>query len=651
MADDITTKKHWEAVLDKERRVHGKAFREEAKRAAEAARDDGTKKQAFNIQWSNCVITRGAVYAQRPKPDVRRRHQKPNPEEKDLARMVERGIEYNIDVNDFDSPADMVVKDFIECGLGVPRVVYDAETAPQEGVEPDEDGNFPEELVGQSVSIEHIPWKYFHWEPGKAWHAVTWIAFEAYLPREELEEEYGVEIKAGKDDESDQREADDELDEVQVYEIWHKPSRQVIVYCPTHPKLLEVRPDPLRLQHFWPCPRPMFANLKSEELIPKPDYCFIEKQITELNRITQRIENIVNVIRPNGYYDASMTELAGLLTAKDGTLKPVSGLASKMEGRLNEAISMIPTLNMAQTLVHLIEQREAAKHQIYEILGISDIVRGMSAASETATAQQLKGQWANVRLGNKVREVARCWRDTFRLIAEIFCEHFSPQILQMQTGVEISPGMWQIMKSDLGRSFAIDIETDSTIATDDYEERQQVMEMIDTILAKLEQVVPGIVEGILPIEFVQETLLMVVQRHKHGKQLEDAIMGLEAHWQSFQQFQQQMQQAQQQIMQMGQQLEQAGGEVQNLRGALEKVNMREEGRKDAELKVKLTREAAEADAQRIENRLVIEEHGLSLVETQADIEKTDAETQKIIIETIRAAQEPQNPGVERNAQA
>ena len=126
--------KLWRRRIEKEKKAH-KDFRDQADEAAKAARNDGEKAHQFNIQWSNNTITRSAVYAQRPKPDVRRRYQQPNPHEKELARLMERAIEYMVDAYDFDSPSQAVVKDFVDTGLGIPRVVYDAKTQPIQDAE------------------------------------------------------------------------------------------------------------------------------------------------------------------------------------------------------------------------------------------------------------------------------------------------------------------------------------------------------------------------------------------------------------------------------------------------------------------------------------------------------------------------------------
>ena len=97
MAQKKTLVQKWIGRIDKEIKTH-KEYRKQGQESDLAARDDTkTRKYSFNIFWANNKILRSAVYANRPKSDVRRRFTQPDPEEKELARLVERALEYNLD--------------------------------------------------------------------------------------------------------------------------------------------------------------------------------------------------------------------------------------------------------------------------------------------------------------------------------------------------------------------------------------------------------------------------------------------------------------------------------------------------------------------------------------------------------------------------
>jgi hypothetical protein len=628
----------WQKRLDREEKAH-EEFRKHARQAEKAARDDGDLKQAFNIHWSNTQITRNAVYASVPIPDVRRRYTKPDPEEKDLARLVERALSYSVDVTDFDTQSDQVVKDLVEVGLGVVRVVYDVATEPMpDEVDPEmgeiaammgvqipesfDDGN--EQIVSQGLMIEHVPHCRFRWEPGKPWKHVNWISIDSMQPKHELEEQYGIKLKSGgqEDKAKDKRKSEKYNTEVLVHEIFDKTTREVIIFAEGHPEVLEKYEDTLNLVDFFPVPRPLFTNLKSDELIPKPDFKLVEKQIVELNAVTQRIDKITRQIRDVSFYDPKLSAgLEATRNAKDGDMVPVNNLAAALASSTGKAdfdnvIAHLPMQEKIMVVRELEGQREAIKNQVYEILGISDIIRGSSKASETAAAQNIKGQWAGVRLSAKTKDVARLWRDVFRMKAEIICEHFEPEQIELMTGVEITPRMREIMVNDIGRTFAIDIETDSTVAQDDLENRQATMEMIETMVGTMERLIPGVQSGAIPLDLAQEVLILVCNSHKHGKQIEDAVMGLTEHMS--QGVGAQMQQLQQQIQQMGQQLEQGQMQAEEMGKALQKFNAADEARKDAQLQLEVAN--TQADNARAD------------AEVEAKAELNEAQTLKTLVE-------------------
>lgn len=624
--------KFWLRKIDKATETL-REYREEAERAYKAAHDSGDMKHAFNIHWSSCAILRSAIYASRPKPDVRRRYQKPDPEEKELARLVERAIEYNLDVYDFEDGSNRVIKDYVEVGLGVPRLVYDVKTQPLENPETGEpievDGEPLEEITAQCVKVEHIPWSQFLWEPGKAWKDIEWVAFKTFKSKKDIKDEFGVELKGGKDDETKLK-ADEYADLTTIWEIWHRPSKTIYVICPNYPDApLDEYPDELNLSTFFPVPQPLMANVKYDELIPKPDYCFVEPQLKQINRIADRIYKLAAMIKDVNFYDGGFKELATLYSANDGAMVPVTGLAAALEsfGTGNKGFDSVvysaPNDKKIQVIRELQAQLVEAKEQLYEVYGISDIVRGASKASETATAQQIKAQYANVRLNEKQGAVALLWRNFFRMMAEVICERFDDDQLQLMTGITVTPNMRQIMENDVGRSFAIDIETDSTIMKDTMAEREQTNELIETVITLLERLIPGVQQGSVPPEMVQEIILLAISTHKHAKNLEDAVQGLVPFLQQGQQ---------QQIMQMQQQLQQAMAANQQLQGELSKVNERKEQREDQKVQIDAVKAKADSVDKDVDNARANEV-------AAADIDLTKAQT----VKTLRDASQPFAP--------
>jgi hypothetical protein len=74
---------------------------------------------------------------------------------------------------------------------------------------------------------------------------------------------------------------------------------------------------------------------------------------------------------------------------------------------------------------------------VYQITGLSDIMRGQTEASETLGAQQLKSQYGSVRIKDRQDEMVRMARDITRIAAEIMAENFQPKTLLDMSQLEV----------------------------------------------------------------------------------------------------------------------------------------------------------------------------------------------------------------------
>lgn len=83
---------------------------------------------------------------------------------------------------------------------------------------------------------------------------------------------------------------------------------------------------------------------------------------------------------------------------------------------------------------------------VYQITGLSDIMRGATVASETATAQQLKAQYGGVRVRERQEEMVRIARDLYRIAAEMLAEKVNPEKLLEMGQVTDLPKRSEIKK-------------------------------------------------------------------------------------------------------------------------------------------------------------------------------------------------------------
>ncbi len=524
-AKPSTLATYWKAQIQAEEKAH-QGYRDFGEEAEKAYNSDNKKSNKYNILWSNVQVQMGALYQATGEPEVRRRNKDNNGPQKDAAMMLERAISFNVDSQDFDGNVKRAENDMLVVGMGQARIKYRAETEMQQEEVPvqDEWGQVVgvevqeyEAIASQLVELEFYSWKNFHWQPSKSWEKVEWVAFDHYKTKKTIRDQYGIEAHETDLD-------DDGEKSVKCTEIFHKPSRTVIVIADQFEAPIEVRRDELGLQGFFPCPKPMTTNVKSAKFIPVSDYWFYQSQAKQLNVAIQRIDSLVGAVRDVGFYDASFTELSSAASKTDGALVPVDNLLDKLDGsNLENIIAKIPVQQAVGVIGELQQHAEAKKQEIYEILGIADIVRGATKATETLGAQQLKGQYSSVRMSDKQQTVAFFVRDIFRLMGEVIGEHFEPEILEKMTGVEATPEVIGILRNDVMRNFSVDIESDSTLAQDEREEQNQRMEALSTMSNFMQLVLPAMQSGAMPKEVGIEMLLMSLAGFKYTGNLEDII--------------------------------------------------------------------------------------------------------------------------------
>ena len=584
----------WLKRIAAEKKAH-EVYRRQAKEAERSyydrsrmANDSLTDNmQLVPLFWSSTNVLHAALFSRMPRPDVRKRNTDiMDGVAKEISLMTERAVTFTQDTTGYDNDAHQSVNDFLVCALGQGKIEMDVETADVPMISPmtgmpmiDEDGQpaMQTVVVSRTLRQRYVHWKNYHWEPTTAWDQVTWMAYDHWMCREELERQFDIKLPEktkGSGGGNSPLKADQYEPQFCIHEIWDKTKREVVLICDAYDDVIETRPDPLGLKDFFPSPRPMMANVEGEEVIPKPDFTFIRDMLKLVNLYAKRIKALTAQIKDWGYYDASFPELVKVNQATDGTFFPVQGIVERMGLAGSKAGNVVYTQdnsNKVQVIANLIDQFERQKALLWETIGISDITRGQTNPNETASAQRIKDQWANVRLAPKLNTISQFFRDCFRIMAEVICEKFeADQIFQM-TGVQITPEMEQVMKDDFLRTYAVDVETDSTIAQDDNLEREQRNETSEVIGNMLTQMVPAINAGQLPADIAKALMLFTVRTTKFGSEFEDAINQLPDSMQQLQQVQQQAQQVQQQ-------LEQTMAQLQEAQGQLQQVNQQEEQR-------------------------------------------------------------------------
>lgn len=469
-----------------------------------------------------------------------------------------------------------------------------------EGTQFDAQGAFQmqpqEDKLYEEVLCDYVEWDLFVFGEGKTWSKVPWLATGERLTKDECEEECpnfkdweAIQFTDVTTDSANESEATQEkpAHRVLIWRVWHKASRKYMIFAEGYKEgPLLIAEDPLQLQSFFPCPEPLYALRNNKSWTPKPEFLQYQDQALELDRITNRLKNLIEACKNRGVYDQAMDALAklgDLMRAADNTYVPIPNYAQLAEkGGLEALLSSLPLEQIVATIAQLRERGLELVQQIYEIMGISDIVRGSTSPSETLGAQQLKAQYAGMRISTRQERFQRFIRDILRIKAELIAEHFDEKTLMLMTGLTVIPDQvfeqlkktqsipagsvsesefmqaCKLIKSDKLRGFKIDIETDSTVPVDKDTEQKNRVEFIGAIGQYLQGVIPAVQEGAIPMKVAREGLLFVVRGFKVGTELEEVLEELGENEDDADQLQKMKQMLQQSQLQMQELQEQNG---------------------------------------------------------------------------------------------
>ena len=321
----------------------------------------------------------------------------------------------------------------------------------------------------------------------------------------------------------------DAIKKAMVWEIWDKtdPAKPRIIWFMREAGglVLRVDPDSMQLDGFFSSPPSLLSITTSDTRIPKPFYDLYARLAEDLETMSVRISRLIEKIRVRGAYNSASSEIADLLKADDGKMIPVDGV-DMINGGLQNHIWMVPIDIWMTALDKLLMAREAQKQAIYEIMGISDIMRGATKASETATAQRIKGSMGTVRLSDLKELVANFYRDLMRLMGQVITKNFDAATLIRMTGEEVTPEVMAILRDDFQRTCSVDIETDSTVQIDEQTEQQSMAQTMQAINAVMMGVQQMLMTGILPAPMVIQLGLEMLRMTLHSVRNSRGVVSL-----------------------------------------------------------------------------------------------------------------------------
>lgn len=607
-ANSVFWRKQIAAALTHERRWRNEALA--AERTAfgpdqDTGSSDGEKTTLDQINdetsliRANLEVLKPLVYSETPQPIVRRRWHGDGKNLDETALMAaecaQRLALYMLDTEDFDAAMKGARDDWLTVGRGQVRVVYKPAS-----------GRRPERAVPR-----YVPWARYLIAPSSSRDTAPWEAYEIPMTRTAIERRFPdhapyfsyntrglVDSSRGLgDDERNRGGLDAPQDETgaltpspfdtaKVWEIWNREEREVIWWSGSCPKILDKIADPLDLVDFTPSPPPLLSNCKSDSSLPRPDMRFYQKRAEEIEIASKKLRSILNVISVSGLFPGQMVdEIKKLLDGSNRMIAVKDWLALMEKGGTNNIVQWLPLDAIAAAANALVLLRQQSKDAMFEASGISDIMRAQGDPNETATAQQIKGRYAGLRLSDRQRTMAHFALATLRIMLEIGVEQFSTQTLAEITGLDlpmteveraamiarqeqqreifaaqvqlyqtaaaaaqagepINPGQppvepkfekipetsWELvharLRNDITRSITISIETNSTILADEQADKEARTEFLAAFATFVNQLMPLTATGQFDLKTIKELLLFGIRGFPKSRTLESMIAAL-----------------------------------------------------------------------------------------------------------------------------
>ena len=376
----------------------------------------------FQMLWANIEVLKPTIYAKAPIPVVVPKFKDRRPVYQAASELMERCCVVSFDLARIDELMKLVRDDVILYSRGVAWCRY-------EGASKGSQYDY------ERVCIDHKNRRDFLHGLARNWREVPWVAAASYLTREEARDRFkpysgfayqDAEYKVDRD--AEQIGGTDNRERAKFWEIWHKEMARVVWVAKGCEDILDEDEPHLKLEGFFPCPKPAYSTVQPGSLIPVPEVLQYRDQLDEINDLTGRIHALSQALTAKGFYPAGAGELAEAIetaikiNSPGAVMVPISNWAAF--GGSKETIIWMPIVEIATTVQTLITVRKQTIDDIYQITGLADIMRGSTDARETLGAQELKTQFGSTRIRDKQQELVRIARDLVAISGQIMTEEF-----------------------------------------------------------------------------------------------------------------------------------------------------------------------------------------------------------------------------------
>ncbi len=560
--------KYWQGQISSAK-SDNKTFLSDAKDCIEAYQ----KEKSYNIFYSNVNVLEANLLSNSPKPDIQRRFLKKLESQKlkyntylEVAKVSEGCISYYSDIANLQKSFKKTIHNSVKVGRGVDWVEY------QPVIETSQEGG--KVVADRKLLVKSLSYKEFMCSSAEDWDSVWWVARRHLLSKEDLRKRFNYDAK--EDELNFEGVKETSQKRAEIWEVWDKTEkkRHFVLNSGIENKYLESQDDPYKLEEFFPCSAIAWLTDK-ESVIPIPEYKVYRKKAIELNYVSKKsddLEEAVKLVVITANQNKDIT--SEISDAKNGAVISINMADPTGNKNVANMLTAIPVDGALNVMAHCETKKEELKRDIYDITGISDLMRGVSESNETATAQKIKGVFGSLRFQNRQKTVQQHIKKIYSIMTEIICEHWDEktmseitctylptaeekqdimmreqqfQVMSQQNPQLVESGQIQpvaeeeknkleqptwndiisIMRNDKLRNFTIDIETTSTVFDDKVAQEQAINSLMQTYVNVVSQGITlqdeNLIKGFIPM--AKATLTNNKAGRAMTMQIEEALEG------------------------------------------------------------------------------------------------------------------------------
>jgi hypothetical protein len=346
----------------------------------------------------------------------------------------------------------------------------------------------------------------------------------------------------------------------EIWEIWDKFTSSRIIISPQSDKKIvsTTHIDNVSARYFFPTPEPPLAILNGMDLRPSSEVWSYLHELRQLSYISSRKEQLLRGLWLRGYANAKYKEAVNdVVKTEDGEIVFIRDLDPANPNFMN----YVDNRPKVELLNILSQEHENLKNSIYEISGISDQMRNISAQSdsqsdETATEIKTKTVFGSRRLREKQDVIISYLQEIYELVLFRVCSIINKETFEEITSLNIPESNAQEIDQLLAQQAQLtqQFQYISQAAQADQQQQaqqQQLQQMQQQQMQQQQMMQPDLQQETEPVPQQQAQPNPPDQQPLQQQQPDPN--------------QQQMQQ--QQIQQMQQKLSEIGNQLQELRDA------------------------------------------------------------------------------------